>query len=109
MPYVLLGLAIAAEVTATLSLRASEGFSKFGPSTIVVIGYLVSFLLLAKALTALNVGPVYAIWSALGTVGAFAGGVLLFDEPVRPVAIIGAGIIVVGVIVMNLGGGMSHG
>ncbi|MFI0449837.1 DMT family transporter [Actinomadura sp. 6N118] len=109
MPYVLLGLAIATEVTATLSLRASEGFSKFGPSAIVVIGYLVSFLLLAKALTALNVGPVYAIWSALGTVGAFAGGVLLFDEPVRPVAIIGAGIIVVGVIVMNLGGGMSHG
>ncbi|KAB2352618.1 DMT family transporter [Actinomadura rudentiformis] len=109
MPYVLLGLAIAAEVTATLSLRASEGFSKFGPSAIVVVGYAVSFLLLAKALTALNVGPVYAIWSALGTVGAFAGGVLLFGEPVRPVAVIGAGIIVAGVIVMNLGGGMSHG
>ena len=101
--------AIAAEVTATLSLRASEGFSRFGPSAIVVIGYVVSFLLLAKALTALNVGPVYAIWSALGTMGAFAGGVLLFDEPVRPVAIAGAGIIVVGVIVMSLGGGVSHG
>ncbi|MFG2004704.1 DMT family transporter [Spirillospora sp. NPDC048911] len=109
MPYVLLAVAIAAEVTATLSLRASEGFSKFGPSAIVVVGYVVSFLLLAKALTALNVGPVYAIWSALGTVGAFAGGVLLFDEPVRPVAIVGAGIIIVGVIVMNLGGGVSHG
>ncbi|GAA2595621.1 SMR family transporter [Actinomadura fulvescens] len=109
MPYVLLGLAIAAEVTATLSLRASEGFSKLGPSSIVVVGYIVSFVLLAKALTALNVGPVYAIWSALGTVGAFAGGALLFDEPVRPVTLIGAGIILVGVVVMNLGGGVSHG
>ncbi|MBA9005471.1 MULTISPECIES: DMT family transporter [Thermomonospora] len=109
MPYVLLGLAIVAEVTATLSLRASEGFTKWGPSAVVVAGYLISFVLLAKALTALNVGPVYAIWSALGTIGAFAGGVLLFQEPVRPVTILGAALIVVGVVVMNLGGGISHG
>jgi small multidrug resistance pump len=109
MPYVLLAVAIVFEVTATLSLRASEGLSKFGPSTIVVVGYLVSFLLMAKALTSLNVGPVYAIWSALGTVGAFVGGVMLFDEPIRPLTVIGAVIIVVGVIVMNLGGGVSHG
>lgn len=108
MPYVLLGLAIVFEVTATLSLRASEGLSKFGPSAIVVVGYLVSFLLMAKALTSLNVGPVYAIWSALGTVGAFVGGVLLFDEPIRPITIVGAVIVVLGVIVMNLGGGVSH-
>ncbi|MBO2453324.1 multidrug efflux SMR transporter [Actinomadura barringtoniae] len=108
MPYVLLGLAIVFEVTATLSLRASEGLSKFGPSSIVVVGYLVSFLLMAKALTWLNVGPVYAIWSALGTVGAFIGGVLLFDEPIRPLTIVGAVIVVIGVIVMNLGGGVSH-
>lgn len=109
MPYVILGVAILAEVIATLSLRASEGFSKFGPSAVVVVGYLLSFFLLAKALTSLNVGPVYAIWSALGTIGAFVGGVLLFDEQVRPASIAGAAIIVVGVIVMNLGGNVSHG
>jgi small multidrug resistance pump len=108
MPYVLLALAIISEVVATLSLRASEGLSKAGPTVIVVIGYLVSFALMAKALTWLNVGPVYAIWSALGTVGAFAGGVLLFDEPVRPLTIAGAAIVVAGVVVMNLGGGVSH-
>lgn len=109
MPYVLLAVAIVFEVCATLSLRASEGLSKPGPAVIVVIGYLVSFALLAKALTALNVGPVYAIWSALGTVGAFVGGVLLFDEQVRPLTIAGAAIVIVGVVVMNLGGGVSHG
>jgi small multidrug resistance pump len=109
MPYVLLGLAIATEVAATLSLRASEGFTKWGPSVVVVVGYLLSFALLAKALTSLNVGPVYAVWSALGTIGAFAGGVLLFDEPMRPTAVAGAAIIVAGVVVMNLGGGMGHG
>jgi len=108
MPYVLLAFAIVAEVAATLSLRGSEGLSKPGPTVVVVIGYLLSFALMAKALTSLNVGPVYAIWSALGTVGAFAGGVLLFDEPVRPVTIAGAAIVVAGVVVMNLGGGIGH-
>ncbi|GAA1563163.1 hypothetical protein GCM10009678_52830 [Actinomadura kijaniata] len=109
MPYVLLALAIASEVTATLSLRASEGFTKPVPSVVVAVGYLVSFFLMAKALTALNVGPVYAIWSALGTVGAFVGGALLFDEPVRPLGVAGAALVVVGVVVMSLGGGVRHG
>ncbi|WP_338743049.1 multidrug efflux SMR transporter [Actinomadura luteofluorescens] len=109
MPFVLLGLAIAFEVTATLAMRASEGFTRLGPSLIVVAGYLISFVFMARALTSLNVGPVYAIWSALGTIGAFAGGVLLFDEPVRPLTIAGAVIIVLGVVVMNLGGGVHQG
>lgn len=109
MPFVLLAFAIAFEVTATLAMRASEGFSRLWPSLIVVAGYLVSFVFMAKALTSLNVGPVYAIWSALGTVGAFAGGVLLFGEPVKPVTIAGAVIIVIGVIVMNSGGGVHQG
>jgi small multidrug resistance pump len=109
MPYVLLALAIAFEVTATLAMRASEGMTRLGPSVLVVAGYLISFAFMAKALTSLNVGPVYAIWSALGTIGAFAGGVLLFDEQVRPLTIAGAVIIVLGVVVMNLGGGVSRG
>ncbi|MWA05300.1 QacE family quaternary ammonium compound efflux SMR transporter [Actinomadura sp. LD22] len=109
MPYVLLAFAIASEVTATLAMRASEGMSRLGPSVLVVAGYLISFAFMAKALTSLNVGPVYAIWSALGTIGAFAGGVVLFGEQVRPLTIAGAVIIVVGVIVMNLGGGVSRG
>lgn len=109
MPFVLLGSAIAFEVTATLAMRASEGFTKLWPSLIVVAGYLVSFVFMAKALTSLNVGPVYAIWSALGTIGAFAGGVLLFGEQLRPLTVAGAAIVVIGVIVMNLGGGVQRG
>ncbi len=109
MPFVLLGFAIGFEVTATLAMRASEGFTRLWPSLIVVAGYLVSFVFMAKALTSLNVGPVYAIWSALGTIGAFAGGVLLFGEQLKPLTIAGAVIIVIGVVVMNLGGGVHQG
>lgn len=107
-PYLLLGVAIAAEIVATLSLRASTGLSRIGPAAVSMAGYLLSFWLLATVLTRLNVGPVYAIWSGLGVVGTVAGGVLLFHERARPLTIAGAAIIVLGVIMMNLSGGVKH-
>ncbi|MCC5036618.1 multidrug efflux SMR transporter [Streptomyces sp. WAC 00631] len=104
----LVACAIVSEVVATLALRASNGFSRLGPSAVVVIGYMLAFVLLAQALKTLNVGPVYAIWSGVGTVGAFIGGVLLFGEEARPTTLIGVGLVVAGVLVMNLGGGLKH-
>ncbi|MFF3289996.1 DMT family transporter [Streptomyces sp. NPDC003023] len=107
MGFVLVAVAIVSEVIGTLALRASHGLSRLGPSVLVVAGYGAAFVLLAQALKSLNVGPVYAIWSGVGTVGAFVGGVLLFDEPVKPATLIGIGLVIVGVAVMYLGG-MKH-
>jgi small multidrug resistance pump len=109
MAYLMLAAAIAAEVAATLSLRASQGLTRLAPSVVVVAGYVIAFALLAATLKTLNVGPVYAIWSGVGTIGAFVGGVLLFDEQLRTPTVVGAFLVVLGVVVMNLGGGMSHG
>lgn len=106
--YLLLGLAIASEVTATLALRGSQGLTRLVPVVVSAVGYLVAFGLLALALRTLDVGPVYAIWSGIGTIGVFAGGALIYGESLRPVTVLGAGIIVAGVIVMNLGGGTGH-
>ncbi|MFJ3105674.1 DMT family transporter [Streptomyces sp. NPDC086835] len=100
--------AIISEVIATLSLRASHGLTRLGPTVLVVIGYDAAFVMLAQALKTLNVGPVYAIWSGVGTVGAFLGGVVLFDEPVRPATLIGIALVIIGVVVMYVGGGMEH-
>jgi small multidrug resistance pump len=108
MGFVLVAAAIVSEVIATLSLRASNGLTRLGPSALVVIGYGTAFVLLALALKSLNVGPVYALWSGVGTVGAFLGGVWLFDEPVKPATLVGVALIVAGVAVMYLGGGMEH-
>jgi small multidrug resistance pump len=99
--------AIISEVIATLSLRASHGLTRLGPTVLVVIGY-GAFVMLSQALKTLNVGPVYAIWSGVGTVGAFLGGVVLFDEPVRPATLIGIALVIIGVVVMYVGGGMEH-
>lgn len=109
MGWVLLGLAITAEVTATLALRASEGLTRWLPSAVVVLGYVLAFALLSQVLKTIGVGPAYATWSGLGTVGAAIGAWLLFGERLNAMAVVGIALIIVGVGVLNLGGTTDHG
>jgi len=101
--WVLLVLAIAAEVVGTLSLKASDGFSRLWPSVAVVVGYGLAFTLLAFALKTLDVGPAYALWAGLGTVGAAVGGWLIFSERMNLLTVAGIAIVIVGVIAIPLG------
>ena len=107
MAWVLLSIAIAAEILGTLSLKASDGLSKLWPSLGVLIGYALAFTLMAISLKKLDVGITYAIWSGVGIIGAAIGGVIFFDQHLSRITIIGMAIIIVGVVVMNLGGA-SH-
>jgi small multidrug resistance pump len=104
MAWVLLSIAIAAEILGTLSLKASDGLSKLWPSLGVLIGYALAFTLMAISLKKLDVGITYAIWSGVGIIGAAIGGVIFFDQHLSRMTIIGMAIIIVGVVVMNLGG-----
>jgi small multidrug resistance pump len=104
MPWVYLMVAIVTELAGTLALKAAEGFTRPWPSAVVVVGYALSFVALSQALRSLGVGPVYAIWSGLGTLGAAVGGWLMFSERLPALTIVGMGIVVAGVVVMNLGG-----
>ncbi len=103
MAWVLLVLAIAAEVVGTLSLKASDGFSRLWPSVAVVVGYGLAFTLLAFALKTLDVGPAYALWAGLGTVGAAIGGWLIFSERLSLLTMSGIVIVVIGVVAITLG------
>lgn len=104
--YAMLAIAIVTEVIATLSLKASEGFSKLGPSIIVVAGYAISFALLGLALQrGLPMGLAYATWAAIGTATVAILGVLLFGESLSLQAILGLVMIVVGVALLNLASG----
>jgi small multidrug resistance pump len=107
MAWVLLSIAIAAEILGTLSLKASDGLSKLWPSLGVLIGYALAFTLMAISLKKLDVGITYAIWSGVGIIGAAIGGVIFFDQQLSRMTIVGMAIIIVGVVVMNLGGA-SH-
>ncbi|MGE5697878.1 MAG: DMT family transporter [Candidatus Sericytochromatia bacterium] len=98
MTWVLLAAAIVFEVAATLSLRASEGFTKLGWAVPVTIGYVAAFGLLAMVLKrGMLVGVAYGVWSAIGVVATAGLARYLFDDPftwamAAGVVLIGAGI-----------------
>ena len=97
-------LAIALEVTATLSLRAAEGFTHPLWLIPVVVGYSGSLWLLSIVLDrGMPVGVAYGIWSAIGVVLTAVLGTVLFGETLGTVQIIGVGAIVVGVLLVELG------
>jgi small multidrug resistance pump len=109
MAWLLLTGAIVAEVVATLALRGTAGAFRPLPTFVVVAGYLLSFVLLARALRTLNVGAVYAIWSGVGTAGVTTAAAFLYGERLNLVAVGGMALIVAGVAVLASSGAMTHG
>jgi small multidrug resistance pump len=108
MPFLFLGLAILTEVGATLALRVSDGFSKPVPSILVVVGYGVSFWLLALALKDIPVSLTYAIWSGVGTALIAVAGVVAFGESMNPMKLASLMVIVLGVAGLSAAGGGAH-
>ncbi|CAG4888291.1 Multidrug transporter [Paraburkholderia gardini] len=101
-PYLWLAIAIVAEVIATSALRAADGFSRLVPSIIVVAGYFVAFYCLSMTLRTMPVGIVYAIWSGVGIVLITLVAMILYRQVPDLAAICGLGLIVAGVVVLNL-------
>ncbi|WP_424065906.1 DMT family transporter [Paraburkholderia sp.] len=101
-PYVLLAIAIVAEVIATSALRASEGFSRLLFSVVVVVGYGIAFYCLSLTLKSIPVGVVYAVWSGVGIVLITLVAAVLYRQMPDLPAIIGLGLIISGVVVLNL-------
>src|SRR5205823_6261727 len=101
MTALMLAAAIGCEVLATLALKASDGFSRPGPIALVVIGYGVSFALLAVVLKHLSVGTTYAIWSAAGTAAVTLIGIALYGEGASALKLASLGLIVLGVVGLN--------
>jgi small multidrug resistance pump len=98
--YIYLIAAILTEVVATTALKASDGFTKFGPSIIVIVGYSVSFYCLSIVLKTIPVGLAYAIWSGMGIVLITLLGWFVFNQRLDLPALLGMGLIVAGVIVI---------
>jgi multidrug transporter EmrE-like cation transporter len=95
-------LAVASEIVATASLKASEGFTRLWPLALMVLAYGVSFFFLTLTLQHLPLGVVYAIWSGLGTAGAVLVGVLIWGESLSWVGVAAILLIVAGVVILNL-------
>jgi small multidrug resistance pump len=95
-------VAIAAEVAGTSALKATEGFTKLVPSIVVVVGYGASFYFLSLTLRSIPIGVSYAVWSGVGLVLISAVGYVVYRQTLDIPALIGIGLIGLGVVVINV-------
>lgn len=100
--WIYLVIAIVAEVIATSALKASLGFTRAGPSAVVVVGYGIAFYFLSLALQTLPVGVTYAIWSGVGIVLITLFAWLAYGQALDLPAIVGLALIIAGVVVLNV-------
>ncbi|MGF0168589.1 DMT family transporter [Streptomyces koyangensis] len=105
MTWVLLACAILAEVTATISLRLSDGFSKIAPSVVVIVGYVTAFTLLALVLKrGMAIGVAYGIWAAAGVALVALIGAAFLGDSLTPVQYGGLVLVAAGVVALEAGG-----
>jgi small multidrug resistance pump len=102
MKWFYLFTAICAEITATSALKASDGFSRPGMVVLTLVGYSISFYFLSQTLLFIPVGVAYAIWSGVGVVLISIIGAIFFKQPLDTPAMLGIGLIIAGVLVLNL-------
>ena len=100
--YLVLAIAIVAEVVATSALKASEGFTRIAPLALVAVGYGIAFYCLSLTLKSIPVGIAYGVWSGAGIVLISAIGWVVYGEKLDLPAVIGLAFIVAGVLVVNL-------
>lgn len=100
--YLYLLFAILAEVAGTAALKASDGMTRLGPSLIVIAGYALAFFFLSLTLRTIPMGIAYAIWSGIGIVLISAVGAAFYGQVLDTPALAGIGLILAGVLVINL-------
>ena len=96
-----LAMAIFSEIVATSSLKSTEGFTNLIPSVIVLVGYSAAFYFLSLTLNEMPVGIAYAIWSGVGIVGIAIVAMIFHEQNLDAGAMIGMGLIILGIIVMR--------
>jgi small multidrug resistance pump len=96
-----LGFAIVAEVIGTSALKAAAGFTRPLAVIIVASGYVSAFYLLSLALRTIPISIAYAIWSGLGIVLASVAARILYGQTLDAPALMGIGLILIGVVVIN--------
>ena len=101
MPWLMLFIAIVAEVIATSTLKSTDGFTRLWPSVVVVVAYETAFILLSLCLKKIPVGIVYAVWSGVGVALVTLVAWFFLDQPLDAPALAGLVLIVGGVVVIN--------
>ncbi|HBT15683.1 MAG TPA: hypothetical protein DEB05_01845 [Firmicutes bacterium] len=102
MKWMLLLIAGLFEMAWAISLKYTQGFTRFWPSLFTILGLISSFYFLSLAVRNLPIGTAYAIWTGVGTVGTVLLGVLLFKEPLEIGRMVCIALIIFGVIGLKI-------
>lgn len=108
MSYIYLFIAIIGELLGTTLLKVSEGFSKPLPGVSALLSYGVCFFFLSLVMKKIPLGITYATWSGVGLLVTAVISILVFNEKLNLYTIIGLGLIIVGVLMVNLLGNAGH-
>lgn len=102
--WIYLIIAILTEVVGTTMMKASQGLTKIVPAVMMFVMYAISFVFMALALKKLEVSTAYAIWSGLGTALISAIGIYWFHESLTLPKMLGTGLVIAGVVLLNVKG-----
>ena len=102
MPWILLVSAGLLEIVWAYFMKQSQGFTRLAPTAVTIVTMIASFGLLSVAMRTLPLGTAYTVWTGIGAVGAFLVGVAVLGEQVSVVRILGAVMIVGGLVMMKL-------
>jgi len=102
--WIYLIIAILTEVVGTTMMKASQGLTKIVPAVLMFVMYAISFIFMALALKKLEVSTAYAIWSGLGTALISAIGIYWFHESLTLPKVVGTGLVIAGVVLLNIKG-----
>lgn len=95
------------EVVWAYFMKQSAGFTRLGPS-VATLGFMaVSFALLSLAMRTLPMGTAYVVWTGIGAVGAFIVGAALLGEPVTPLRVAAALLVLAGLVLFRLAPGAA--
>lgn len=100
--YYYLAIAICAEVIATVSMKAIKGFSTPLPLILVITGYATAFWMLTLVVRTIPVGVAYAVWAGMGIVMVSVAALFIYGQKLDIPAMLGMGLIVLGVVVIQL-------
>lgn len=100
--YYYLAIAICAEVIATVSMKAVKGLSTPLPLVLVIVGYGIAFFMLTLVVRSIPVGIAYAIWAGMGIVMVSIAALFIYGQRLDVPAMAGMGLIVAGVVVIQL-------
>ncbi|QUS37326.1 DMT family transporter [Falsirhodobacter algicola] len=108
LSWVMLAIAILSEVAGSTCLMLSRQFTRPLPSIGAAVLYVVAFYFLSLSLRHISLGIAYGVWAGCGVVLTAVIGLVVFRQALDAAALIGLGLIIAGVLVINLFSRVGH-